>query len=697
MSETPRPTQTNRLAAEKSPYLLQHAANPVDWYPWSREAFERSVAHDKPILLSVGYSACHWCHVMAHECFEDKDIAAQMNELFINIKVDREERPDVDQVYQLVVQLLGRSGGWPLTVFLTPERKPFFGGTYFPPQDRYGMPGFPTVLSSVARGFREQRSELERSAAEVTRRIAEIAAPGTLRAEPAESSLRTAVSSLRRQADEQHGGFGDAPKFPNSMNLELLLRGHRRGFGSACLEHVRRSLDRMRAGGIYDQLGGGFHRYSTDARWLVPHFEKMLYDNALLTRIYLDAFRATGEERYADTVRETLAYVQREMLSPEGAFFATQDADSEGREGVFFVWNPKQLERELQPDEARAAALLYGVSEEGNFEEGQSVLHENRPLAAVAKQLDRSEPQVQTLLSSARHKLWQARERRPRPFRDEKILASWNGLMIGAVAEAGGALGEPGLVETAARALSFCRGSLMQQASLSRIYMGGASATAAFLDDYANLANAAIDVYENSFEESALEFADELVQAALDRFWDWEHSVFWYTPAGGEALIVRCQDVFDGAVPSATSSMCRAMLRLHALGGQEQLLQRVELVLRALGPRAADNPMGYGNLLCVMDSYFAGATQIVLVGKRSDPALQDLARAVRGSYLPHRALLFRPSDAPRTALPWLPDFAATLEARDGRATAYVCRQRSCSAPVTDPEQLMQMLAESGVG
>jgi uncharacterized protein YyaL (SSP411 family) len=406
------PDTENRLIHELSPYLRQHAHNPVDWYPWGEAALARARDEDKPILLSIGYSACHWCHVMERESFDDADTAALMNRLFVCIKVDREERPDLDQIYQLVVQIMRRSGGWPLTVFLTPKLEPFFGGTYFPPVERYGMPSFRTVLNAVADAYRQRRSEVESSAAELTRAIGEVTRARAAPADPPPDVAVQAAAKLATKIDERHGGFGDRPKFPNTMSLDVLLRAHARGAAGA-LEHVTKALDAMHEGGLYDQLGGGFHRYSTDERWLVPHFEKMLYDNALLVRTYTDAWRATGHERYARVVRDTLGYVEREMRSPEGLFYSTQDADSEGEEGKFFVWTPAELEAALDPDEARAAALHWGVSEGGNFEDtGASVLHVNRPPRAVAAQLSLDEARVEELLESARGKLFRAREAR---------------------------------------------------------------------------------------------------------------------------------------------------------------------------------------------------------------------------------------------------------------------------------------------
>ncbi|MFW6052026.1 MAG: thioredoxin domain-containing protein [Myxococcota bacterium] len=680
---------SNRLAREVSPYLRQHAHNPVDWHPWGEEALEEARQRDKPILLSIGYSACHWCHVMERESFEDEGIAALMNDLFVNIKVDREERPDLDQIYQMVVQLMGRSGGWPLTVFLTPELKPFFGGTYFPPRERYGMPGFPQVLQAVAQAYRDRRSEVERSAGELTDAIAKVTSPMGDPGDPPPDVLAQAAKRLLLHADRDHGGFGDAPKFPSSMGIDVLLRAWRRHGDEEALAHVRRSLDGMRAGGIYDQLGGGFHRYAVDAHWGVPHFEKMLYDNALLVRLYVDAWRATGEARYADTARETLAYVAREMRSAEGGFYSAQDADSEGEEGKFFVWYPEQLREVLDPEEAEAAALRFGVAPGGNFEGGATVLHASRPLHAVAAQLGRDEAEVASLLDSARRKLFEAREQRVRPFRDEKVIASWNGLMIGAFAEAGAALGDEEHLRMAREGLAFVRSTLWQEGGLRRIHKDGESKGRAFLGDYADVAGAALDVHEATLDPEALQFAKELVAAAIDRFWDAEAGGFFFAERAGD-LIVRAKDTLDNAVPSGASSICHALVRLHGLTGEADYLERAERTIRTLTPSALEQPMGFGHLIGAMDRYVHGPTHVVVVGDAADEGTQQLLAVARRAYVPNRALARVEPAAPADA----GGPAALLEGRrqeGGRATAYVCRDRTCSLPVTSPDQLAELL------
>lgn len=675
------PEHENRLIHELSPYLRQHAHNPVDWYAWGEPALARARDEDRPILLSIGYSACHWCHVMERESFDDADTAALMNRLFVCIKVDREERPDLDQIYQLVVQIMRRSGGWPLTVFLTPKLEPFFGGTYFPPVERYGMPSFRTVLHAVADAYRERRSEVESSAAELTRAIGEVTRGRAAPADPPPDVAAQAAAKLAAKIDARHGGFGDRPKFPNSMSLDVLLRAHARGAPGA-LEHVTKALDAMLEGGLYDQLGGGFHRYSTDERWLVPHFEKMLYDNALLVRTYTEAWRATGHERYARVVRETLGYVEREMRSPEGLFYSTQDADSEGEEGKFFVWTPGELDAVLDRDEAQVAALAFGVSEGGNFEQtGASVLHVNRPPRAVAAQLSLEEARVTELLESAREKLFRAREQRVKPFRDEKIIATWNGLMIGAFAAAGAAMGEPRWVRIAREALEAARATLSSGGRLLRIAKDGKTASIeGFLEDWADLANAAIDVHEATLEETPLAWAEELARGALARFWDEAEGGFFFSTERDD-LLVRAKDSYDNAVPSGTSSMVRALLRLNAHRGEQALLEHAERTLRGLTSQAMGNPFGFGHLLCALDLYANGPVELEVIASEGDADAEALIAAARRAHVPD--LIVR-----RLA----PGASADRPQKDGHATAYVCRGRTCSPPVITPDDLRDALS-----
>jgi uncharacterized protein YyaL (SSP411 family) len=679
----------NRLGAELSPYHKQHANNPVDWFPWGDEAIETARREDRPILLSIGYSACHWCHVMEHESFSDDETAKVMNERFVSIKVDREERPDLDQIYQTTVQLMGRSGGWPLTVFLTPKLEPFYAGTYFPPVERYGMPSFRTVLLAVHDAFTNRRKDVETSASELTRAIAEVTAGERDASDPPGDLLARAVTRVAPRIDDVHGGFGDRPKFPNTMALEVLLRAHRATGDEAPLRKVLRALDAMREGGIYDHLGGGFHRYSTDERWLVPHFEKMLYDNALLARLYTDAFKLTKEPRFAETVRETLDYVEREMLSPEGLFYSTQDADSEGEEGKFFVWTPDEIVGVLGRGDAEVFARAYGVTEGGNFEHGTTVLSVARPLATVAREIGETDEETRAVLARAKRALFLAREARVKPFRDEKIIAAWNGLAIGAFAHAGAALGEARYVGIARRALDGVERLLWRDGILLRIAMGDVAKIEAFLEDHGDLACAALDVHEATMDDGALGLARALADAALERFYDEESGSFFFASEGRSDLVVRTKDAYDNAVPSGTSAITHALLRLNELAPNPRYAEAAERQIRALTKSAMDNPLGYGHLIGAMDRYVAGATTVVVVGERDDARTRALLDAARRPYVPN-LVLASVTRGDRESGP-----AALLEGRTmegGAPTAYVCRRRACGLPITDPSALEADLA-----
>jgi uncharacterized protein YyaL (SSP411 family) len=679
----------NRLAREASPYLLQHADNPVDWYPWGPEALQVSRTLDRPILLSIGYSACHWCHVMERESFENEDTARLMNELFVCVKVDREERPDLDQVYQLVVQLMGRSGGWPLTVFLTPDQKPFFGGTYFPPVDRYGMPGFPRVLQAIAEAYRDRRGEVDEQSAELTKAIVEVTTGEARKTSGASGAsgehglgpdlVARAVQKLASRFDDRHGGFGQKPKFPNTMSLDLLSRG---GQG----DRVVKALDAMRAGGIWDHLGGGFHRYSTDERWLVPHFEKMLYDNALLLRAYTDGWRATRDERHAQTVRAIAGYLAREMTAPGGAFYATQDADSEGEEGRFFVWTPAQVDEALasDPEAARVAKRVWGIEAHGNFEpSGATVLSQVQAPADAEK----------AALERARRGLFDARELRPRPFRDEKILASWNGLAIGALADAGVALDEPALLQAAERAMAYLQEHLLSRdvhghARVTRLAKDGTAKGQGFLDDHAYVADAALDLYEATGQARYVTLARSLADAILAHFHDAEGQGFFFTPDDGESLLVRAKDPHDHAVPSGASIASRVLLRLGTLvdeAYESPAARAVEL----LAPAAADNPGAMSGTVCLADRLVRGSVDVVVVGPRASDATRALVREAFRAPLHDRVVAWvDPSDPESLAA--CAAIGRDKPARD-RPVAYVCRGRTCSAPVSDPGELAERL------
>ncbi|HLF71514.1 MAG TPA: thioredoxin domain-containing protein [Dehalococcoidia bacterium] len=678
----------NRLANETSPYLLQHADNPVDWYAWGEEAFAAARAANKPILLSVGYSACHWCHVMAHESFENETIARQMNESFINIKVDREERPDVDAIYMQAVQALTGRGGWPMTVFLKPDGVPFFGGTYFPPEDRGGMRGFPFVLSAVLEAYRERPGDIDRAGEAL---LLQLDAPARVR--PGDRLLTTEVLDAAAEAllaahDPIHGGFGGAPKFPQAMVLAFLMRHYHRTNRPSVLEAVRRSLDSMARGGMYDQVGGGFHRYSTDAVWLVPHFEKMLYDNALLASCYLDAYKLTGDAFYKGIVTQTLDYVLREMTDPAGGFYSSQDADSEGEEGRFFVWTPAELEATLGAD-AEAVARYYGVTQGGNFE-GANILNVPKP---------ENEPPG---LDAARAKLYETRERRVHPARDDKVLTAWNGLMLRAFAEAALALDEPRYREAAIRNADFLLGAMRPEGRLLRTWKGGTAHLIAYLEDYACLADGLLALYEATFEARYLTTAAQLAEEMIDLFWDDEAQGFFDTGRDHEALIIRPRDFWDNATPSGNSVAADVLLHLAALLDKPDYETRATTYLRALAPVVEQAATGFGRFLCALDFHLDRDHELAIVWPSGSPlpagegqgegSAAPLLDTVRSRYTPNLLLFGGPSDDPAPPTPLLADKTAL----NGNAAAYLCERHVCQAPTTDPSELTRQLDEAGV-
>lgn len=688
----------NRLATEASPYLRQHGENPVDWFPWGEEALRRAEAEDKPILLSIGYSACHWCHVMERESFEDPAIAAKMNAGFVCVKVDREERPDLDQIYQLTVQLLGRSGGWPLTVFLTPDKRPFFGGTYFPPVDKHGMPGFPKLLDAITEAFREKRVDLTEQADDLVKAITKITRPVRGADEPVPSIgpdlLERAAKRLGSRFDEEHGGFGQRPKFPNTMPLEVLLRHGIASDDTKSEMRVAAALSGMRDGGIHDHLAGGFHRYSTDEAWRVPHFEKMLYDNALLLRLYTDAARALESEDHAATARDIAGYVLAEMTSPEGGFFSTQDADSEGEEGKFFVFSPEDV-RAAIPDAARANLVMahFGIDEDGNFEgTKKTVLSIQKSTARLSIERSVAPSVVAEELRLGKAALLAARNARPRPFRDEKVVAGWNGLMISALAEAGAALAEPRYVEAAKKALAFVRAKLVVErdgelAKVSRHALGEQVSGQGFLDDYAYLANAALDLYEVTGEPELAAFARRLASAIQGRFFEPDLGLV-FTEAAQDDLFVRAKDAYDNAMPSGTAMACRALLRLGTLIDPELgALAETELVRHAT--QALENPFGFGQTLCELSRIVKGSVDVVLVGDPADRRTQELAKALFSKWLPNRTVAWsNPNDARSVEV--AKGLAEGKTALPG-PVAYVCRDRACSAPVSTAAELLALL------
>ena len=675
---------TNALATETSPYLLQHAHNPVEWHPWSDAALRRAREEDKPILLSIGYSACHWCHVMEHESFENEAIARLMNQHFINIKVDREERPDLDSVYMAAVQMMTGSGGWPMTVFLTPDGVPFYGGTYFPPEDRHGLPGLPRLLLTIAEAYKQKKEAIHTEAAGIVRELQRVSTIGAAPGELKRDILDSAARQMMAHYDSRHGGFGSAPKFPPSMSLSFLLRTHVRTHEPDLLEAVEHTLQRMACGGIYDQLGGGFHRYSVDDHWLVPHFEKMLYDNALLSRTYLEAYLLTKDVLYRHIVEETLDYVRREMTSPEGGFYSTQDADSEGHEGRFFIWTPREIEAILGAADAALFCRCFDVTEQGNFE-GRNILNLPRSVSLVARLNHVPENELLEILARGRRLLFEGREKRIKPGRDEKILTAWNGLMLRSFAEAAGALDRTEYRAAAVRNAQFLLDRLQRDGRLLRSYKDGASKFNAYLEDYACLVDGLLSLYETTFESRWIEEAKRLAQSMADYFWDPEGKSFFFTSYDHETLIHRPKDSYDNATPSGNSVAAHALLRLAEHTGEGIWRTYATSILESMAAPLASHPSAFSNFLCALDFLLAPPTQIAVAGNPDSEQVRDMVRVARTRFLPNRVIACG-SDADTDLLKNRPQI-------DGMATAYICRNHTCSAPVTTPLELERLLKE----
>jgi uncharacterized protein YyaL (SSP411 family) len=679
---------TNRLAGESSPYLLQHAHNPVDWYPWGGEALSRSREEDKPILLSIGYSACHWCHVMAHESFEDEEIARLMNEHFVNIKVDREERPDLDQIYMNAVQMMTGHGGWPLTIFLTPDLIPFYGGTYFPPTDRYQIPGFPRVLLGVAQAYRSDPEGVTQTASSVLGELRRMGAARESNDALNTQLLDAAARGIRRTYDPKHGGFGSAPKFPAPMMLELLLRAYHRAGDEELLRMVTHTCRKMAEGGMYDQLGGGFHRYSTDARWLVPHFEKMLYDNAQLSRLYLHVWQLTKDDFFRRVSVETFDYVAREMTDGSGGFYSTQDADSEGVEGKFFVWSREEIARLLGEDDASLFCAYYDVTDEGNFE-GANILNVPRAAEDVARELSVSAGRLREAAERGRRVLYEARERRVKPGRDEKMIAAWNGMMIASFAEAAAILEREDFREIAERNAAFTLDRLREGPRLLHVYKDGRAKHHAFLDDYAHVAEGLLTLYETTGDVRYLRESLALADAMIEEFWDEEDGGFFYAGASGERLIVRQKDFFDNATPSGNSVAAELLLRLSVLAEREDYRRKAVTVFRLVRDASERHPSAFGRLLSALDFHLASPKEIVIVGDANDAATRALAREVWGRYLPNKVVAQTAGGEAEGA-----EIVPLLRERSmigGRPTAYVCENYACLRPVSDPAELAAQL------
>jgi len=686
--------RANRLINTTSPYLQQHAYNPVDWYPWGPEALERARGEDKPIFLSIGYSTCHWCHVMAHESFEDPAIAAIMNEHFVNIKLDREERPDLDETYMNAVQVLTGHGGWPLSVFLTPDLKPFYGGTYFPPEDRGGMPGFPRLLLALSLAYQQNRQQLTTLSLKVESHVQRLGDTGLAGGDPTREALEEAAQRLLQDFDPAHGGLGSAPKFPRSLELDFLLHYYHLSREESVLEKVAFTLEKMARGGIYDQLGGGFHRYSVDAAWVVPHFEKMLYDNALLPPLYLGHYQLTGSALSQRIAQETLDFILRDLGSPQGGFYAAWDADSEGVEGKYYVWSLEEVAGVVGAEAAPLVIAALGVTREGNFE-GANI--PTRPLSRLdlAAQFNLIPEQASRTLAEALARLRQVRTQRVPPHRDEKIIVSWNALAITALARGAQVLTARRYYEAGKKAARFLLDELFQENTLFRIWTAGRMSVPGFSEDYALLANACLDLYDTDFDPFWVAQARRLMEFMDEKFLDPADGTYFYVDRDQETPLVRSKSVYDQVLPSGNSMAARVHLRLHRLTDDGRHQERAQAIIRQLQPQARANPWGFAHLWTVQTLYLTPPLDLTLVGDPDDARTQALVQAAYRAYLPERRLVLKnPADcaALETLFPWIKDYSQPGEAPG----AYLCRDFTCLPAITDPRELALKLAAAKV-
>jgi uncharacterized protein len=682
----------NRLQFEKSPYLLQHAANPVDWYPWGDEAFEKARREDKPVFLSIGYSTCHWCHVMAHESFEDEEVARLLNENFVSIKVDREERPDIDKLYMTVCQLLTGSGGWPLTVVLTPDRRPFYAATYIPREGRPGMMGMLALIPGLGEVWRRERGNVLKSVEEIEKVLQGMdqgsGGGGEL---PLGTVLREAYDDLSRRFDARYGGFDSAPKFPMAQHCFFLLRYWKKEGDSQALAMVEKTLQAMRQGGIYDHIGFGFHRYSTDAQWRLPHFEKMLYDQALLALAFTEAFQATGKAFYERTAREILTYVLRDMTAPEGGFYAAEDADTAGEEGAFYLWTAAELRQVLGPEEAELIIRLYAIQSGGK----PQVLHCPYPYDELPAVLGIPEARLSELMESARQKLFAQRRQRIRPFRDDKILTDWNGLMIAAMARAAFVFDDPLYLKAARDAVSFILGNLRDlKGRLLHRWRDGEAAMPASLDDYAFLLWGLIEAYEATFDATLLQAALALEEELTASFWDKAAGGYFFTPEDGEPLLIRQKESYDGAMPAGNSLAMLNLLRLARLTGRGELEERAIAMGETFAAAIRSLPVGHTQFLVALD-YLAGPSmEVVIAGNPEGADTREMLQRLRRAFLPRTTVLLSPEDGDKKGmLSGVAEFSRDMTPVNGRAAAYVCRNFSCRQPTTDPAEMMDSLSE----
>jgi len=687
------------LINETSTYLLQHAHNPVDWYPWGEEALDRARREDKPILLSVGYSACHWCHVMEHESFENEETAALMNDLFVCVKVDREERPDIDEIYMKAVQMLTGHGGWPMTVFLTPELKPFFAGTYFPPQERHGIPSFARVLKSVALAWTEQRDSVEGSSDEITSHLAVFEMVPDAKGELKESVIANSLNELYRVFDKEFGGFGGAPKFPHPASSLLIMQyaANRAGTNPElqknCLEMITKTLDCMAYGGMYDQVGGGFARYAVDRTWLIPHFEKMLYDNAQLCRIYLQAYQITGRKYWAQIAEETLGFILREMTTPEGAFYSSLDADSEGEEGKYYVWTAQEIAEVLGKEDAKWVCDIYGVLDGGNFEGGTTVLHLMEPPEALARRSKLTDEQFWQKLNPLREKLLKRREKRVRPGRDEKVLLSWNSLMISAFVDGYRVLANPAYLAVAHRAADFVLNNMMKDGRLMRTWGRGQAKLQGYLDDYAFFIQALLDLGAVDFDTKWIEHALTLNKTMLQLFSDDRDGSLFYTSSEHERLISRTKTFYDTSTPSPTAIAVLNMQRLATMFDRYDLQERAEKILLLYSAFFQKVPDQFSTFLCALENHLSPPTEVVFVADADADGWQDMLLAVHSGYLPNSVIMLKDVSSGAQSLSQKSPLFENKALLEGHPAVYVCHRYTCEAPIKDLQKLKSEISK----
>lgn len=691
----------NKLVNEKSPYLLQHADNPVNWYPWSEEAFEKAKKEDKPIFLSIGYSTCHWCHVMAHESFEDPEVAKLINNTFVPIKVDREERPDIDKIYMTVCQILTGSGGWPLTIFITPDKKPFFAGTYFPKESRFGRMGLIDLITKIKDLWENDRSELLNGTQRIISAVQDATdeQPGD---KLGKKTLKKAHNQLSMRFDEKFGGFGTAPKFPSPHNLLFLLRIWKRTNNPHALEMVEKTLLEMRKGGIYDHIGFGFHRYSTDQQWIVPHFEKMLYDQALLAIAYLEAYQATKKEIFAETAREIFTYVLRDMTSPEGGFYSAEDADSEGVEGKFYVWEKREIYQILNENDAQLIEKVFNVKDGGNYLEeatkertGKNILHMTQILSNIANTTKLSQEQLKMNLEEIRQRLFDYREKRIHPGKDDKILTDWNGLMIAALAKANQVLGEKKYLDAAIKAFTFIRKFMKDDdGRLLHRFRDKTAEIRGFIDDYAFLIWGVLELFKATFESEYLDYALKLNTELLTHFWDENIGGFYFTADDSEDLIVRQKEIYDGAIPSGNSVSMFNLMRLSFLTGSPELEEKADIISRVFSDKIKDNPIAFTQLMVGVDFAVGPSYSVVISGDKRSEDTDKFINEIHNQFLPNLVVLFRPNDDKSPTIDNYAEYVKHFDKLNDKATAYVCVNKMCKKPTNDIQVMLDYLETS---